>query len=262
MHVKQSSSWKEVNGIYVKQSGTWKTVAEAYVKNGGTWEKFFPASVVASGGSISNVGSDIIHTFTSDGYFTVNKACTVRVLLVGAGGHKDGWSKDRCGLGGGEVVEISSLSVTAAGSYPVQVGVPGLYNSNYTHSTFYGQTARTAEAYVPNGSGGDSGNENAGALLNGTTGGGGGGAGAAATDEDGGAGVNSTITGSTIGYGGGGAGRTDSYPYYGVASHGATGGAYPAVRANSGAGGYGGILGEVGCASADGIVIIRYDPDQ
>ena len=89
--------------------------------------------------------------------------------------------------------------------------------------------------------------------------GGGGGASASASGLNGGAGVNSTITGSTIGFGGGGAGKNNSG--YGTASHGGSAGTTNGgtnAPANQGGGGsdsanFGGYVG-----GGSGVIYIRY----
>jgi hypothetical protein len=84
-------------------------------------------------------------------------------------------------------------------------------------------------------------------------GGGGGGAGVAGSGKNGGAGVNSDITGSLIMYGSGGAGRDNNGA--GTASDGGSTGS-AAAMANRGGGGAD--TGSGWYAGADGVVVIRY----
>ena len=42
--------------------------------------------VVATGGNVTRIHNDYIHTFTNSGTFTVTKPGTVQVLVVGGGG--------------------------------------------------------------------------------------------------------------------------------------------------------------------------------
>ena len=51
----------------------------------------------ATGGTITTVGADKVHTFTSDGTFTPNQAFNVRVLVIAGGGGGGG----ACGGDGG-----------------------------------------------------------------------------------------------------------------------------------------------------------------
>ena len=47
--------------------------------------------VVATGGSVTRIHNDYIHTFTESGTFTVVKPGTVQVLVVGGGGGGGSW---------------------------------------------------------------------------------------------------------------------------------------------------------------------------
>ena len=77
-----------------------------YLKTGSlTGEGIIPGYIEATGGSVTNSGSDRIHTFTGPGTFTVSKvACEaannlVSYMVVAGGG--GGGSKNNAGGGGG-----------------------------------------------------------------------------------------------------------------------------------------------------------------
>ena len=89
---------------------------------------FFVASaycgVVATGGNVTRVHNDYIHTFTNSGTFTVTKPGTVQVLVVGGGGGGGCSPYGGGGGGAGGVVYNESYAVEV-GSYSVIVGAGG-----------------------------------------------------------------------------------------------------------------------------------------
>ena len=97
----------------------------------------------ATGGTITEVGSYKIHTFTTDGTFTVTSgSCTVDVLVV-AGGGSGSWSGNPApggGGGAGGVIYNSSYLMTA-GAYLAVVGEGGVQGVNGDNSTFGDLTA-------------------------------------------------------------------------------------------------------------------------
>lgn len=142
--------------------------------------------VVATGGNVTRIHNDYIHTFTSSGTFTVTKPGTVQVLVVGGGG---GGGSGRCGGGGGGaggVVYTQEVEVIA-GEYAVTVGAggtgaPASSNGEYKRGTSGGASSFigggisiTAKGGGRGGTGGtDAGTET---DSKGETGGSGGGAG-------------------------------------------------------------------------------------
>ena len=82
------------------------------------------ASLYGTGGTETAVAgtSDVTHTFTSDGTFTLSEAQSVRILLIGGGGA--GGTDCGGGGGGGGFLEIAEVEL-AAGSYSVTVGPGG-----------------------------------------------------------------------------------------------------------------------------------------
>lgn len=234
----------------------------------------------ASGGTITDIGSDRVHTFTSSGTFTVSAGVKAVQVLVVAGG---GGGGDRFGAGGGAGGVIYSASVTATpGSYAINIGAGGAggQTNNSTgiagsNTTAFGLTAigggfGTSE----NGGNGGSGGSGGGGSWSSTTpgsgtsgqgnsggagiasprvsGGGGGasqaGAGGANVQPNGGNGTAYSISGSSTYYGGGGGGadnRVDSAGFGGpAAGNGGLGG--------GGAGGGGEGNGQASSASGVG----------
>jgi uncharacterized repeat protein (TIGR02543 family) len=230
-----------------------------------------PTSTTASNG-------EIILTFTTVGTcnWTAPAGITsVRVLVVGGGGSGSAgigsyyWP---AGGGGGEVIADSSVTLTPNASVTIEVGAggaavtsgPGADINNGKQSSFGAMVARGGK--TPNNSltnnagatGGTSGSLKTGGFggTNGSFGcgvancgtGGGGGAGANGDGLNGGAGVDSDISGTTVGYGGGGAGHN------GASGTATAGGATQSVDAPSNRGGGGAYLK----AGGSGVVIVRY----
>ena len=213
-----------------------------------------------------------------------DSASSVQYLIVGGGASG---TRGICGVywgqggGGGEVL-TGSRNVRPGVSETIVVGsggarsgaCPALGNRGET-STFSTLTARPGQPgnNIQAGNagrfGGTSGNGNAGGVgtANGSScsggdcgtggGGGAGGAGGVGDSRNGGAGLSSSITGSSLGYGGGGAGSNGTR---GTASDGgSTGGDAASNRGGGGADGIG--SGDYGGAGGSGIVIVRYTPD-
>ena len=181
----------------------------------------YVAGFSATGGTITTVGSESVHTFLTGADFVVTGSGNVKVLVVAGGGGGGGVYGGGGGAGG--IVYNASYAVTA-GTYTVTVGGGGPGNTgtgrgtNGTDSTF-------------------------GAGITGT-GGGGGGGGNDTTGANGGCGGGGTYaqaggTGSQ-GYNGG-AGKADpNYPLGGGGGMGAVGGTPADGNATtSGAGGVG-----------------------
>ncbi len=76
----------------------------------------------ATGGTISDIGGDKLHTFTSNGTFTPPSAGTIsKALIVGGGG---GGATYGGGGGGGAVIYVQNKPLTAQG-YSIVVGAGG-----------------------------------------------------------------------------------------------------------------------------------------
>jgi autotransporter-associated beta strand protein len=92
---------------------------EALTLNGGSF-------VSATGGAITTSGDYIIHTFTSNGTFSVSSGGTVEYLIVGGGGGGLGSDDGGEGGGGGGAGGVVYGSGTRTpGSYTVSVGAGG-----------------------------------------------------------------------------------------------------------------------------------------
>ena len=224
---------------------------------------------------------------------------TVQYLAVGGGGAGSRgecgifWG---AGGGGGEVLANSSLSITsslwmnvgAGGASNSSQACPGLNGTGYTTANGTATTIGTTSGGVEvanarggggvtvnpvannaqGGKGGNNGNPSytgyqypyySSCASNGCAAGGGGGASASSTGLNGGAGVTSSINGTTQGYGGGGAGKYDTG--FGSASDGGSNGTLTAAStatANRGGGGSdsSNYVGYVGGGS--GVIYIRY----
>ena len=69
--------------------------------------------VVATGGSVTRIHNDYIHTFTESGTLTVTKPGTVQVLVVGGGGGGGASTGGGGGGGGGGVVFEEEFELTS-----------------------------------------------------------------------------------------------------------------------------------------------------
>lgn len=211
------------------------------IGSGAAFGVFVPVPKL-NGGTVTFVGDDVVHTFTTSGTLTpVSAAVTVRALVV-AGGGAGAQATDRTGGGGGGggVLQSSSLSISAAET--VTVGAGGTAEGNGQNSSIGsllvaiggGRGARAS--LVTGGTGGSGGGRyhsassvaGAGTAGQGFAGGvgfdsgsgtgnfgagGGGGAGGVGGNAQttgaagaGGPGVSSDITGTSRFYGGGGGG--------------------------------------------------------
>jgi fibronectin-binding autotransporter adhesin len=86
--------------------------------------------MTATGGTITTSGSYTIHTFTSSGTFTTNKAGTADVLVVAGGGA--GGGRHGGGGGGGGVIHVTGLTAPA-GANTITVGAGGSATAGSTH---------------------------------------------------------------------------------------------------------------------------------
>ena len=223
-----------------------------------------------TGVTVTRIANDCIIVFTSltsTTWKAPSGITLVRYLVVGGGASGD---RGNCGTywgrgGGGGEVRDSTLSVTGGTNYTVvvgkggdasAVGCPNVGGNNGVASQFGSITSSPgAGGTVNTGRGGSSGSGQIGGLgdTGALGGGGGGGAGAAGSGKNGGAGVNSAITGSTIMYGSGGAGRDNNGA--GTAS---SGGSTGSAEAAANRGGGGADYGSGWYAGAAGVVVIRY----
>lgn len=245
-----------------------------------------PATVVATGGSVSTAGGFTLHTFTSSGTFVLNTTAVVDTVLVGGGG---GGATNHAGGGGAGGLIVYNYIAAGANNYPVVVGAGGSGNTGYdafgtgfdgqagSSSSVFGLTAYGGgQGGTPGGSGGSGGGSgypdptlgglgtvgqgNAGNVSSTGDplyGGGGGGAGSPGTGSNGGLPV-ATWAGTFAG--GGGGGYIGGWGGGGGAGNGgyltANGGN---ASANSGSGGGGGgSSAGLGGNGGSGVVVIRY----
>jgi hypothetical protein len=255
----------------------------------------------ASGGDIiTNDGTYWIHTFLSSGVFTPNQALNTDFLVIagggggaaissggayGAPGGGAGGYRTSVGTSGRNSSAETPLTLASNTNYAVTVGAGGAGNTVGSNSVFstitsLGGGAMVGGSAANGGSGGGSfdfapqnvpgpGTANqgfGGGAGSATTspGGGGGAGGAGSTVRQGGVGITSSISGSSVGRaGGGGGGYTSS-------SNATDGGGSGGLSAsnngsnatiNTGGGGGGGAANGTttsGGSGASGIVIVRY----
>ena len=243
-----------------------------------------PANAAAcTSPTTATVGADTVVTFTAveSCDWTVPAGVTsARVLVVGGGASASAGISGSYwpgGGGGGEVKDQTSYSLTPGANISVVVGsggaataaASGATGNNGTASTFGlinanpGLTNTNSTASSAGAKGGVSGSGKAGGIGSGLGSGGGGGASAVGSVYNGGAGIDSDISGATVGYGGGGAGGNGSS---GTASDGGAVGWYTGAAvsitgngiANTGGGGARSKATLFGGAGGSGVVIVRF----
>lgn len=148
------------------------------------------SQITATGGTVTTSGSRYIHTFTSNGTFTLSSAATIDILLVGGGGAggtgsiSGSWEGSGGGGGGGLAY---GTKLIPAGTYTVTVGEGGVTastsanfiitaiggNSSFTNGSIINETAKggsygAAGCAVTTGGGGGGGSSYA--LPSGTSG--------------------------------------------------------------------------------------------
>ena len=166
------------NAIAYLQSGTLifnNTTGTVQVWDGSVWTNLTdPFS--ASGGTKTTSGSKTIHTFTSNGTFTVaSNATNVRALIVGGGGGGGGkGGNDGSGGGGGGLVRFVTAIPVTPGSYPIVVGGGGGSSSGGSAGGDGGSSSAFSNT-SPGGGGGGAESPNPRAGRPGGCGGGGGG---------------------------------------------------------------------------------------
>ncbi|MFZ2038413.1 MAG: fibronectin type III domain-containing protein [Minisyncoccia bacterium] len=270
--------------------------AKASNSGGDSWpgsSSFFytnPLNCPATGGTITTVDGSCIHTFNSSGSFSISaNISNAKVLVVGGGG--SGYPGAYGGAGGAGGLIYSSNYSISSGSKTIVVGNGGVGtvggNSSFDGVTAYGGGVANSGNGGSGSGGGYSSNakgystqnspagftgygNNGGNGTNGTgRGGGGGGAGGVGGDAsgdnagNGGAGLNISISGSSVCYAGGGGGGVISYGTPGTATCGGGDGKLRGYNgedgtANTGGGGGGGGDSNYGGAGGSGVVIVSY----
>jgi hypothetical protein len=199
-----------------------------------------PGSYANTGGAITTVGANSIHTFTADGYFYACKTGIIKVECWGAGGGGGYyWSYGGGGGGGGAYAATSNVAVVAGTAYEIVRGTGGARD---TAGVAASSTFATTTVVALGGAG-----------VNSNTGGAGGvgASGTGTTKYSGGAGNNSHTTGD-VGGGGGGAGGPDGAGQNGVVAVANIGGAGGAGDAGLGGAGGRSDLGENGAGNSLG----------
>lgn len=270
------------------------TSSRVEVYDGAKWRAIGWRSVVASGGTITDVNGYRIHTFTSSSTFNVIYGGNVEVLVVAGGGGGTGSPWGGGGGGGGGVIYHATYPVTDGASIPVTVGAGGAQGSPGGHSFFgpmqaFGGGASTTSQDATTragGSGGGAGHmspsgaaspsiqtSNNGGTGYGNSGGGstyccnypsgsgGGAGGGGCIGCAGGSGRAFSISGTSTFYAGGG-GEADNVGNATAGGAGGGGAACGACSASNGTpntgGGGGGSRAGNGGAGGSGVVIVRY----
>lgn len=174
-------------GIMSATSGSNMTI-----QNSEHFINFPPPNITyATGGTITQDSGRTIHTFTSDGTFTILVSVgTVEVMAIGGGGGGGGMSGGGGGAGNMVVVE----SALAVGSYTVTIGQGGIGGSDITPGGSGSQSRFSATGINIRGLGGGGGATDG--VAAGASGGCGGGGAAGAASGGGTAGLGIT-TGMT-----------------------------------------------------------------
>ncbi len=243
-------------------------------------------SVEGTGGTITRVGGNTIHTFTSGGTFTPGSSGNVTYLVIGGGG--SGGAGGAGGGGGAGGFRTGTLAVTASTPYAITIGAGGIVSiggdSIFSTITSTGGGKGSAEGgSASNGGSGGGGSYNGtaagtGVVGQGTDGGlgggsfaGGGGGGATSAGSNrsgnnggnGGSGTASSISGASVTYACGGGGASNNTVGSGgcaSAGNGAKAITSPGGNgtANTGSGGGGGYDAQAAGNGGSGIVIISY----
>ncbi len=221
------------------------TYANAITLNGGT---IGLQDNLGSGGNVTQVGNDVIHTFLASGSLLMPGGAVANggVLVGGGGGGGSGNGTTRGGGGGGGDVNLLTGLSIFAGINTVTVGVGGGGGSGNGGggsggtSSLGGVLSAAGGGFGTGGGanyvGGASGSGNAGGARSGNFGGGGGG--------DAGPGVSTTPGGGTT---------VGSFGTFGAGGLGSSAGVGGANTGNGGGG-----SSTAGGAGGSGIVIVRY----
>jgi RHS repeat-associated protein len=242
-------------------------------------------TATSTGGLITQVGSDYVHTFTTNGTFTPSVPFTATTLIIGgggSGGSANGSIKEG-GAGAGGYIYSTSTSLNAQ-SYSIVIGSGGAgvgtnsNGNNGSSTTAFGYTAVGGGAGMyndgtNNGFSGGSGGGGQGNAFSGTAGSGGasigtpvqgnaGGAGQAFGSGQHGGGGGACGAGSTGNGSGGGAGCSNSITGTAVtyASGGNAGDNSPCYQVDAYGAGSNAKNSATTCAGKQGVVIVRYNP--
>jgi hypothetical protein len=85
-----------------------------------------PSGITATGGTITHYNGKVIHTFTSDGIFTVTSGTgEVEYLVIGGGGGGAGSAGTIGGGGGAGAFRIGTGHIVTVQAYPITIGAGG-----------------------------------------------------------------------------------------------------------------------------------------
>lgn len=288
--IEGSSTITDETGKTIINTGVILDLME-YATNGDAQTAYVSNAVIsATGGTITTVGTDKVHTFTADGTFTVTGSGTLKALVVAGGGQGGSYFGGGGGAGGYQydaafAVTAQAYSITiGAGGTGASAGQRGVNGQNSIFATITavggggggGNSAATGADGGCGGGGiqnsaGGSGSQGYGGGTGGTSSGGGGGGtgviGSNGSSSTGGTGGNGTVNtirdDSSIYYGGGGGGNSDSATQSaggsgGGGAGGDNSGSPTAGSANTGGGGGGGNGSVAGANGGSGIAIMRY----
>jgi hypothetical protein len=158
--------WFNSSGSTVSGIGT-KSMA---VYNGTRWREMSSPPFTATGGTTTTSGAYTVHTFTSSGTFTADKAGSVDYLAVGGGG---GGGQNYAGAGGGGAVMYKTGFNVAAQSYSIVIGAGGgggssgagyVIGTNGASTTVFGETVTGGGYGGANSAGGAGANGGSGGL--------------------------------------------------------------------------------------------------
>lgn len=251
------------------------SMGQSSIRNARKYNTFASAArFVATGGQELEANGYKIHIFRVSSNFVVyNGFKELEVFLVaGGGGGGSGTSYGQGGGGGGgggQVLETVTSVPVGLGQYPILVGSGGAINTDGNDSSFLNFTALKGNKGILNGgAGGNSGNGFSGGAFSTYSGGGGAGASAAGGNAsiyshvnrqytsvggNGGAGITSDFSGSSLYYAGGGGGGATTGPYSFDGVTAATQGTSAGGQVdNQGGGGF------RNTAGYSGVVIVRY----
>lgn len=291
------STWLATKGFVVGTlNDKWYAYLGSLGYTGALNDRFFkwvlePTNPImaATGGDVTIDGDYKIHTFNTDGTFSVTAGGLMDVLCVGGGGGA-GFSNINHyhGGGGGASLPVQMFSNFTPGDYAVVVGVGGDAGYNPAAQGLNGgdSTINSLVSQGGGGGGGSPGTTTANPNTYGKSGGNGGGGGAVAPGAGvsvggsplgaGYAGADGTDNNSGWGGGGGGAGGAAPAPTdLGSAggdgiissitgatvtycSGGIAGGTASVANTGPGSGGNGNILNVVAHPGVNGVVIVRY----
>jgi len=127
-------------------SGIWTLDQQAYWAKLGQWPTAGNiASIVATGGSVTDYGGYRIHRFNSSGFFVITSApagATFELFIIGGGGGGGAGSSSGPAGGAGGAYWNTAYTCPSPGSYSVIIGAggAGVYNATAANGTVGGDS--------------------------------------------------------------------------------------------------------------------------